>query len=617
MANRPRPRRIFRFVLLVVAIVMAGGVAGIVPSNFASKATAQGGLIKSFGDVREDEVGEVIAAPKKRECPYERLRPITTRCPACQEDADHVNTIRTRITELNKRIAEVTCELEELDAGGPKVAEKPDACPDGKPLGWGTKYRLGMTYRGEAGQKMKWYESAAIYSGNVGRWSHDIETFSSFANMMTTINTKVPPPIDRTAQCGNCIGHLTIYQHGQFSDKIQPDGSKKSIASGVVSIGDVQIDGSYSRNFDPVTGGLSRTGVIGKVNKPNIKALRRLKRYMCTDSTLSFITCSQASVKGGQTAGKAIATELGVPVMLPDFAVSVGACPPKAGTEMSGWEQYDPYVPPPSTEPTAEERRKQARLAFLAQLRRHKASAETILAAATGRLLACEHECLLSKDAKALGELLSGLLTTTKVEQVHHRTGDNFFDPRYDPVEAERGGTRVTTGGTGTGGTGTGTGGTGTGGTGTGTGGTGTGTGGTGTGGTGTGGTGTGGTGTGTGGTGTGGTGTGGTGGTGGGPSNSFGALNGPLNGNGGCGFSSTILSTSGPGTTLTLGPNGVVSFPNSGGGNGTSTSSNLIVFGAPGHTCSISFLSVPGNNQVLLTCRNTGGGSCGEPFAR
>ncbi len=114
---------------------------------------------------------------------------------------------------------------------------------------------------------------------------------------------------------------------------------------------------------------------------------------------------------------------------------------------------------------------------------------------------------------------------------------------------------------------------------------------------------------------GTGGTGTG-AGGTGG-ASNSFGALDGPLNGNGGCGFSRTILSTSGPGTTLTLGPNGAVSFPNSGGGRGTSASSNLIVFGAPGHICSISFLSVPGNNQVPLSCRNTGGGSCGEPFAR
>lgn len=409
-------------------------------------AHAQGGLIKSFGDVREDKPAVAIGVPQAPNCPYEKLPPLTTKCPACEGELDHVNQIRARVTELNKQIADVQCEIDVITAGGPKIA-KSDTCPDGSPLGSGTKYRLGFFYKGDQFGPIGPLPRLSAHVYQLTDSHYDLETFDSFDDMMNTILDKVPAPIDRTAQCGNCISQLTIYQHGQVSERKSASGEKTEIPAGVVAIGDLQIDGAGAASIDRKTERLKSTGAMGRFNKPTIDRLTRLKHLLCEGAAVSFITCLQASVEDGRRAGRVLANELGVPVLLPNFSVPIKTCPPALGEQRSGWVQLDPHAETPPPGPSPQDKLRQAREARLAALKRDKNAAETILAAASARLLACEDRCLLSGYAKALGELLTTNQPVVQVEQIHHRTGDNFFGPDYDPVREAQSSAGMSTGG--------------------------------------------------------------------------------------------------------------------------------------------------------------------------
>ncbi|MEQ8231722.1 MAG: anthrax toxin-like adenylyl cyclase domain-containing protein [Gammaproteobacteria bacterium] len=98
-------------------------------------------------------------------------------------------------------------------------------------------------------------------------------------------------------------------------------------------------------------------------------------------------------------------------------------------------------------------------------------------------------------------------------------------------------------------------------------------------------------------------------------PGNPLSSYGGNYTGNGGCGINATTFATSGSNAfTLTLPPNGAVPFDLSGNA-GDSRSNDLVIFGAPGHSCGASGFS--NDNQFNLNCNNTGGGSCNESFTR
>jgi hypothetical protein len=98
-------------------------------------------------------------------------------------------------------------------------------------------------------------------------------------------------------------------------------------------------------------------------------------------------------------------------------------------------------------------------------------------------------------------------------------------------------------------------------------------------------------------------------------PANPFESSTGAFNGNNGCSIGSTTFGTQGATiVTLTLPPNGSVLFTIAGPNQANSQSSNLVLFGLPGHRCEARSIQ-PGNFQLF--CENGGGGNCLENFAR
>jgi len=100
-------------------------------------------------------------------------------------------------------------------------------------------------------------------------------------------------------------------------------------------------------------------------------------------------------------------------------------------------------------------------------------------------------------------------------------------------------------------------------------------------------------------------------------PSNPLAAFTGSYSGDGACGVSSTSFATQGDTVvTLTIPPNGTVPFNiDSSNDFATSQSNDLVIFGAPGHSCNVNNLS--GGNRFELGCVNTSGGFCNEVFTR
>lgn len=219
-------------------------------------------------------------------------------CEDCRPATIDVKLYNSSLRSIEQRVTEevaiynqlctqvVECEESESDSE--------TMCPAGK------KVSLSLGYSGE--------NSGTTWA--VERWMADVdENFDSFEDLLDKVSEHVPPPLDKTAECGNCLSYLRIFQH--------------ATEAGKYGFGDVWFTAD---EVDAATGNFKEPG-NNRALQSMFAKLDRLKPYLCEDAEIAFIECDIATGDEGELTGQAIANYLDATVLAPDFSASLGGCP--------------------------------------------------------------------------------------------------------------------------------------------------------------------------------------------------------------------------------------------------------------------------------------------------